>query len=180
MRPVKLSDVRMAALFLVSICVLAFEIEVMRVFAVGSWSNFGSMVISIALLGFGVAGTILTFLGDRVRRNPDGWLAVTAFALGPSMAVAHAVAQHVPFNPVLIVSDPAQLWWIGVYYLVYGVPFFAGGLFIGVCFTAFSSPHAPALLLEHAGLRTGRSCHPRAHVRLSARTSSSFHWSVSQ
>ena len=139
MRAVKLSDVRMAALFLVSICVLAFEIEVMRVFAVGSWSNFGSMVISIALLGFGVAGTILTFLGDRVRRNPDGWLAVSAFALGPSMAVAHAVAQHVPFNPVLIVSDPAQLWWIGVYYLVYGVPFFAGGLFIGVCFTAFSS-----------------------------------------
>ncbi|HVO38061.1 MAG TPA: hypothetical protein VMV03_03435, partial [Spirochaetia bacterium] len=135
----KLSDVRMASLFLVSVCVLAFEIEVMRVYAVGSWSNFGSMVISIALLGFGVAGTLLTFLGDRVRRNPDGWLAVTAFALGPSMAAAHTVAQHVPFNPVLIVSDPAQLWWIGVYYVVYGVPFFAGGLFIGICFTAFSS-----------------------------------------
>lgn len=139
MRPLKLSDVRMAALFLVSICVLAFEIEVMRVFAVGSWSNFGSMVISIALLGFGVAGTLLTFLGERVRRNPDAWLAVTAFALGPSMAVAHAVAQHVPFNPVLIVSDPAQLWWIGLYYVVYGIPFFVGGLFIGISFTAFSS-----------------------------------------
>jgi SAM-dependent methyltransferase len=139
MRSTKLSDVRMAALFLVSVCVLGFEIEVMRVFAVGSWSNFGSMVISIALLGTGVAGTLLTFLGDRVRRNPDGWLTVSAFSLGPSMAVAHTVAQHVPFNPVLIVSDPAQLWWIGAYYLIYGVPFFAGGLFIGVCFTAFSS-----------------------------------------
>ena len=135
----KLSDVRMAALFLVSICVLGFEIEVMRVFSVGSWSNFGSMVISIALLGFGVAGTLLTFLGDSVRRNPDGWLATSAFSLGPSMAVAHTVAQHIPFNPVLIVSDPAQLWWIGAYYLVYGIPFFAGGLFVGVCFTAFSS-----------------------------------------
>ncbi len=135
----KLSDVRMAALFLVSICVLGFEIEVMRVFSVGSWSNFGSMVISIALLGTGVAGTLLTFLGDRVRRNPDGWLSVSAFAFGPSMAIAHTVAQHIPFNPVLIVSDPTQLWWIGAYYLVYGIPFFAGGLFVGVCFTAFSS-----------------------------------------
>jgi len=139
MRTTKLSDVRMAALFLVSVCVLGFEIEVMRVFSVGSWSNFGSMVISIALLGTGVAGTLLTFLGDRVRRNPDGWLSVSAFSLGPSMAVAHTVAQHVPFNPVLIVSDPAQLWWIGAYYVIYGIPFFAGGLFIGVCFTAFSS-----------------------------------------
>ncbi len=135
----KLSDVRMAALFLVSVCVLGFEIEVMRVFAVGSWSNFGSMVISIALLGFGVAGTLLTFLGGNVRRNPDGWLAVSSFALGPSMAVAHTVAQHIPFNPVLIVSDPSQLWWIGGYYLVYGIPFFAGGLFVGVSFSAFSS-----------------------------------------
>jgi predicted membrane-bound spermidine synthase len=139
MRTTKLSDVRMAALFLVSVCVLGFEIEVMRVFAVGSWSNFGSMVISIALLGTGVAGTLLTFLGDSVRRNPDGWLSVSAFSLGPSMAVAHTIAQHVPFNPVLIVSDPAQLWWIGAYYVIYGIPFFAGGLFIGVCFTAFSS-----------------------------------------
>ncbi len=135
----KLSDVRMAALFLVSVCVLGFEIEVMRVFAVGSWSNFGSMVISIALLGFGVAGTLLTFLSERVRRNPDGWLAVPAFSLGPAMAVAHTVAQHIPFNPVLIVSDPSQLWWIGAYYVVYGIPFFVGGLFVGVCFTAFSS-----------------------------------------
>lgn len=135
----KLSDVRMAALFLVSICVLGFEIEVMRVFAVGSWSNFGSMVISIALLGFGVAGTLLTFLGGSVRKNPDGWLAVSAFSLGPAMAVAHTLAQHVPFNPVLIVSDPSQLWWIGAYYLIYGIPFFAGGLFVGVSFTAFSS-----------------------------------------
>jgi predicted membrane-bound spermidine synthase len=135
----KLSDVRMAALFLVSICVLGFEIEVMRVFAVGSWSNFGSMVISIALLGFGVAGTLLTFLGGSVRKNPDGWLAVSAFSLGPAMAVAHTLAQHIPFNPVLIVSDPSQLWWIGAYYLIYGIPFFAGGLFVGVSFTAFSS-----------------------------------------
>ena len=139
MRRMKLSDVRMAALFLVSICVLGFEIEVMRVFAVGSWSNFGSMVISIALLGMGLAGTLLTFLGDKVRRNPESWLAIAAFSLGPSMAIAHTVAQHIPFNPVLIVSDPTQLWWIGAYYLVYGIPFFAGGLFIGVSFTAFSS-----------------------------------------
>ena len=134
----KLSDVRMAALFLVSICVLGFEIEVMRVFSVGSWSNFGSMVISIALLGTGVAGTLLTFLGDRVRRNPDGWLSVSAFAFGPSMAVAHTVAQHIPFNPVLIVSDPTQLWWIGAYYLVYGIPFFAGGFSSGC-----ASPRSP-------------------------------------
>jgi spermidine synthase len=136
---IKLSDARLAALFLVSVCVLAFEIEVMRVFSVGSWSNFGSMVISIALLGFGVAGTLLTLLGRRIRENPDTWMASSAIALGPSMAMAHAAAQHIPFNPVLISNDPAQLWWIALYYVVYGVPFLAGGIFIGTVFTTLAS-----------------------------------------
>jgi spermidine synthase len=138
LRRTKLSDVRLAALFLVSVCVLAFEIEVMRAFSVASWSNFGSMVISIALLGFGLAGTLLTLLGNRIRANPDTWLASSAFALGPSMAVAHSLAQQVPFNPVLIATDPSQLWWIALYYVLYGIPFFAGGLFIGVMFTTLA------------------------------------------
>ncbi|HUI72426.1 MAG TPA: hypothetical protein VL354_18045, partial [Spirochaetia bacterium] len=105
----KLSHLRLAALFFVSVCVLAFEIEVMRVFSVSSWSNFGAMVISIALLGFGLAGTLLTFLSRRVRRSPDMWLFASSFALGPSMAIAHVLAQRVPFNPVLIASDLTQL-----------------------------------------------------------------------
>jgi hypothetical protein len=135
----QLSDTRLAALFLVSAVVLGFEIEVMRVFAVASWSNFGSMVISIALLGFGLAGTLLTLLQTRVRRSPDAWISSSAFALAPSMALAHSLAQQVPFNPVLIATDPAQIWWIGVFYLIYGIPFFVGGLFIGAMFTILSS-----------------------------------------
>ena len=106
LRPMRLSDTRLAALFLVSVAILGFEIDVMRVFAVASWSNFGSMVISIALLGFGLAGTLLTLLQARVRRAPDAWISSSAFALAPSIALAHAVAQQVPFNPVLIATDP--------------------------------------------------------------------------
>jgi spermidine synthase len=137
--PTRLSDVRLASLFFVSVTVLAFEIEVMRTFAVTSWSNFGSMVISIALLGFGLSGTLLTFCGRSIRRNPDGWLGAAAFALAPSIASAHTLAQRVPFNPVLIASDMSQLWWVGAYYLVYSIPFFAGGIFIGAIFSALSS-----------------------------------------
>jgi spermidine synthase len=135
----KLSDTRMVSLFIVSICILSFEIEVMRTFAVASWSNFGAMVISIALLGFGLAGTLLTFLGKRMRKNPDGWLAASAFALAPSMAAAHVLSQLVPFNPVLIATDASQLWWIGAYYIAYAMPFFAGGIYVGAIFTVLSS-----------------------------------------
>ena len=85
--------------------ILGFEIAVMRVFSVASWSNFGSMVISIALLGYGLAGTLLTFLEKRAERNADRWLATTASLVGPAMAVVYVVAQQLPFNPVMITTD---------------------------------------------------------------------------
>ena len=73
----------------------------MRLFAVGSWDTFGSMVISIGLLGFGLAGTLLTLLQKRVLANPDAWLFITSFLMGPTMALSQVLAQQVPFNPVL-------------------------------------------------------------------------------
>ena len=129
---------RLTSLFLISVVIIAYQLAVMRVFAVGSWSTFGSLVISIALLGNGLAGTLLTFLSAAIRRQGDTWLKVTSIALGPAMVLAHVLAQLVPFNPVLIATDTSQLWWIGVYYLVYALPFFAGALYIGVVFVVLS------------------------------------------
>ncbi|HTX73761.1 MAG TPA: hypothetical protein VMC79_13105 [Rectinemataceae bacterium] len=135
----RLSDLRMVSLFLLSLTTVAYELAVMRSFAVGSWANFGSMVISIALLGYGLAGTLLTFLEKRVERNADGWLRWTSALLGPAMALAHVAAQQLPFNPVMITTDRNQFAWLGAYYALYAVPFFIGALFLGVSFIAFRS-----------------------------------------
>ncbi len=127
---------RLLALFLASAAVIAYEVAVMRIFAVGSWSNFGSLVISIALLGIGLAGTLLTLYQQRLPQYALGLLKVTAVLLGPAMTGAFIAAQQVPFNPVLIGVDPVQFIWVGVYYLIYAVPFFIGAIFIGTIFVA--------------------------------------------
>ena len=129
---------RLAALFLLSVVIIAYELAVMRVFAVGSWSTFGSLVISIALLGNGLAGTLLTFVERRIRARGESWLRGTSILLGPAMVLAHVLAQQIPFNPVLFATDASQLWWIGAYYLVYSIPFFVGALFTGVVFVLLS------------------------------------------
>jgi hypothetical protein len=134
---IKLSSLRLTSLFILSLSLIAYELAVMRAFSVGSWSNFGAMVISIALLGYGLAGTLLTFLEDKVRKSPDTWLLGSAFLLAPSMAGAHILAQRVPFNPLLITMDPSQFLWIAAYYVLYSIPFFVGAVFIGVAFIAF-------------------------------------------
>jgi spermidine synthase len=130
---------RIGALFLLSVSIIGFELAVMRSFSVGSWSNFGSTVISIALLGFGLAGTIAVFIQKHIRQAPNAWLATLSLLCMPAIALAHVLAQRVPFNPIMIASDWTQLIWIGAYYLVYSVPFFLGALFINVAFIAMSS-----------------------------------------
>ncbi|HUX22000.1 MAG TPA: hypothetical protein VMW69_12235, partial [Spirochaetia bacterium] len=136
---IKLSWFRLLALFSLSVTLLAFELGIMRLFSVGSWSNFGSMVISICLLGFGLAGTLLTLIQKQILRNPDAWLFTSAFLMGPTMALAQVLGQQVPFNPVLMASDSSQLWWIAAYYVIYAIPFFLGALFIGIVFMSLSS-----------------------------------------
>ncbi|MEW5815546.1 MAG: hypothetical protein AB1798_09165 [Spirochaetota bacterium] len=132
-------SLRILAVFFISATLLAYELGIMRIFSVGNWSNFGSMVISIGLLGFGAAGTLLTFIHDRIRRHPQRWMEWLSILLLPAMAGAQAAAQYVPFNPVFIVSDPRQVMLLGVFYLLYAIPFFTGAMFIGISFTTLSS-----------------------------------------
>jgi spermidine synthase len=130
---------KLIALFFFSIGLIAYELFVMRVFSVGSWSNFGSMIISTALLGFGVAGTLLTFLHKKIKASPNKWLTVLAAATMPAMVFCYIAAQRVPFNPMFIGADSLQLVWICTYYLIYSIPFFLGALFIGISFIVLAS-----------------------------------------
>lgn len=129
---------RLTALLLVSAALIGYELAVMRTFSVGSWSNFGAMVLSIALLGFGLAGTLLTFLQNTIKKDPEKWLRNLTFMFIPAMTLAHLLAQLVPFKPILISVDFMQVVWVGVYYLIYAIPFFIGAMFINIAFTAYS------------------------------------------
>jgi hypothetical protein len=131
-----MKNTKLTALFFISIAGIAYELYVMRVFSVGSWSNFGSLVISTALLGIGLSGIILTFLDRWVNRRAGAILSFCAISLPLSMALAVILAQMVPFNPVFLASDSRQIWFIGAYYIIYGVPFFLIASFTGAAFIA--------------------------------------------
>ncbi|MBN1649255.1 MAG: hypothetical protein JW874_14555 [Spirochaetales bacterium] len=124
----------LSSLFLLSIALITFELYVIKTFSIGNWSNFGSLVISTALLGFGISGTLLTFLQKNIKKAPVSWLYYTSLGFMVSMALSHIVAQVIPFNPIHIGSNSLSLLYIGLYYVLYGVPFFCGALFIGVSF----------------------------------------------
>src|ERR1700688_4035307 len=119
------------AVGLVAGAVIALQIGLMRIFAVGSWAHFGSLVVSLAMLGFGLASVIMCLARDWFDRNWRAVIAVALFLFGPLMVAATLIAQLVPFNPIFIVSDPAQKWRLLANFLLYLMPFLSGAFFLG-------------------------------------------------
>lgn len=131
---------RSAVVFLVSAAVLADEVVLVRAFSIGLWHHFAYMVISIALLGFGASGTLLAVL-LRAKKSPDaastgtgvsGWIAATAVLFTIFLPLSFALTQKIPFEPYLITWDHQQWFYLGCYYLVLFLPFFAAATVIGL------------------------------------------------
>ena len=90
--------------------VIALQIDIMRVFSVGSWAHFGSLVVSLAMLGFGLASATMVVAKDWFARNWRAAATVSLALFGPLAVGANLYVQHLGFNAIFLVSDPAQKW----------------------------------------------------------------------
>ncbi|MDP2644563.1 MAG: hypothetical protein Q8P24_06460 [Desulfobacterales bacterium] len=122
------------AIGLVSGAVIAYELFVMRVFANGGWSHFGSTVVSIAMFGFGVFSTVLCLWNDFFSRRTAFFTDVSLLCLGPLMIFANTFGQMVPFNPLFLVSNPSQKYYLILLFFIYFLPFLCAAMFIGLVF----------------------------------------------
>jgi spermidine synthase len=114
--------------------VIALQIAIMRIFSIGSWAHFGSLVVSLAMLGFGLMSTIMCIAKDWFARHWRFVCGVALLSFGPLAAVANLLAQQVPFNAIFLVSDPGQKWRLLGNFLLYFTPFLAGAAFLGSVF----------------------------------------------
>ncbi|MDP6180699.1 MAG: hypothetical protein QGG48_12485, partial [Desulfatiglandales bacterium] len=71
-----------------SASVLAYEILLMRLLSIAQWHHFAYMAISMALLGFGAAGSLLYLLFKRIQRCLDEWLVWLAGTTAVSFSLA--------------------------------------------------------------------------------------------
>ena len=114
--------------------VIALQIDIMRVFSVGSWAHFGSLVVSLAMLGFGLTSAVMCVAKDWFARN---WRVAASVALGlfgPLAVAANLFIQQLGFNAIFLVSDPAQKWKLLEIFLAALTPFLSGAVFLGCVF----------------------------------------------
>jgi hypothetical protein len=114
--------------------VIALQIDIMRVFSVGSWAHFGSLVVSLAMLGFGLTSAVMCVAKDWFQRHWRGAAGVALALFGPLAVVANLYVQSLGFNAIFLVSDPAQKWRLLQIFLVDLTPFLAGAVFLGCVF----------------------------------------------
>ena len=90
---------------LISAAVLGYEILLMALFSLIQWHHFAYMVVSIALLGFGVSGSFLVLTRALFENNFRNFAVIQACLFGLSSLLCFALAQRLSFNPEELIWD---------------------------------------------------------------------------
>ncbi len=125
------------AIALLSAAALGYEILLMRLFSIIAWHHFAYMMISVALLGYGAAGTFVALARQRLLAHYATVFVGAAAAFGVLAVLGFVLAQKVAFNPLEMLWDPRQpLRLLAVYALLF-VPFFCAATALCLTFTRF-------------------------------------------
>jgi hypothetical protein len=108
--------------------VLLLEIGLTRIFSYTIWYHFAYLTISVALLGFGASGSLLTAYPELRHRR--GFLSWSAIAAQVGTALCLLVVDRLDLDPLSIATDPAQFAILLAYYLAVALPFLAGGFLV--------------------------------------------------
>lgn len=124
------------AIGLISATIIAYQLVVMQIFVYTQWHHFGFMIISVALLGFGVAGTYLSIYSGRIIRKANSFIPWIIVLTGFLMVLSVPLSQSelIRFDSLLVFTNFNEKLKLAATYLVYFLPFFSGALAIGVYF----------------------------------------------
>lgn len=125
------------AIGVISAAAIGYEILLMRLFSIGQWHHFAYMIISLALLGYGASGTFLALTQHWLLPRFALAFMSSAILFGLTAIGSYVVAQQVPFNPLEVLWDHRQWFYLLLLYLLFTVPFFFAANCIALSFTRF-------------------------------------------
>ncbi len=125
------------AVFLLSAAVIALELALMRCLSVARWHHFSYLVVSTALLGFGASGTLLTFVGERMKRRFGAWTCVLTLLFALSVPLVFRVAESLPLDVQYVLYSARQAGLLFAHDFLLTVPFTIGATAIGLSLMQF-------------------------------------------
>jgi len=143
------------AVALLSAGVLGYEILLARLLAIVHWHHFAYMIIAVALLGFGAAGSLVAVLQKPLLARFRWTFGLAALGFGAGAPLAFALAQSLPFNALEIAWDRAQPAWLFALYLVLAVPFFSAAMALALAFRAHAARAGALYRMDLVGAGLG-------------------------
>lgn len=112
------------------------------------------MVISVALLGFGVSGVFLS-VNEKIKKiNTDKLLTWLSILYGVSILASFIIINKIPFDPFSLLTESAQFIYLPIYYLLITIPFFFSGLIISVLLSYFKKEISKLYFFDLIGAGT--------------------------
>jgi len=133
-----------AAIFLLSLASLAYEVLLPRIFSFTQWHHLSFLVISVVVFGFG-AGGALASLGEARRGglasrflDPARPERLGALSLGFCLTAAASLyfLLHVPLDYFRLPVEPRQAGYLALTYLLLLLPFLCAGAVQALAFAA--------------------------------------------
>lgn len=124
---------------LISCSALGLEILLMRLFSIVQWHHFAYLAVSLAMLGYGAAGTARAMMGAKLHAHFSRVFAASALLFALTAPISFLIAQAVPFNALEILWDARQWLWLALQYLALFVPFFFAAFCLCLAFSRFGS-----------------------------------------
>ncbi|HKZ67014.1 MAG TPA: hypothetical protein VJ111_11680 [Chitinophagaceae bacterium] len=129
----------MTATALLSVALIAFQVAIIQLLSYVQWYHYANMVISIALLGFGAAGTVLSLLRKKLLDHSGILLPLLMIISGLTMVMAVWLSRSgfARFDSYLLFVDRRQWLSLLMNYLLFFFPFFFGALALGIIFIKY-------------------------------------------
>ena len=142
---------------ILSASVLAYQLVIMQVLSTAQWHHFGFMIISVALLGFGTAGT---YLALAKKKKIDKWKVQYPWLIlmtGICMLIVLPLTQQtvIRFDSYLVFISPLEKVKLLLNYLLFFLPFFTGALAIGIYFIMHRNDIGKAYFVNLVGSAIG-------------------------
>lgn len=119
---------------------IAFQLSLMQYLSIVQWYHFAYMVIAIALLGFGAAGTFLALFRNSLIQRIKVLLPLFITLSGIFMPLSLWLSGQplFRFDTYLLFVEQKEIWRLLLFELLFFLPFFFCALAIGMVFIKYA------------------------------------------
>ncbi len=160
-----------------SAAIIAFQLALIQILSIAQWYHFAYMIISMALLGFGAAGSLLAIFQKYLTNRTELLLPFLMTGTGIMMSIVTGVSQmsFIRFDSYVLFAEYAHIGKLLLTYLLFFFPFFLGALAIGLVFVKYVDDDRENLFCEFIGIGSRRHSGVAAYRLVVSKSITSFY-----